>query len=419
MDTVESCLDTNIRVWYCVAMENMRIVRFEAENVKKLKAVEIVPTDDIVEISGKNESGKSSILDAIFMALGGKDALKSVTNPLRNGEKAGFVSIDLGDLTVRRTFTEGGGGTVTVTNADGAKFSSPQTTLNNLRAKFVDPQGFIDLKPADQKEALLHVVDLKIDLKEHADERTRLYAERTDVGRQGRDLGDPGRIDTSLPTTEQSASELLSRIRDAQTLIDDRRRAEEKVDRLKLELEAVLKRAEQLRNDISATENLLTQTESVPNLSGLTAQLSTIEATNATIRENNSRIAKQAQIQECVEKYENLTEQLRVHDQLKVDALAAANLPVDGLSIEDDGLTLNGVPFQDCSTAQKMLASLRIAASGSPKLRVIIIQRGESLDDDNFDVVREFAREHGYQIWIETVGDGHGSAVIMEDGEIA
>ncbi len=47
----------------------MKIVQLQAENVKRLKAVEISPEGHIVEITGRNGQGKSSVLDAIWWAL--------------------------------------------------------------------------------------------------------------------------------------------------------------------------------------------------------------------------------------------------------------------------------------------------------------------------------------------------------------
>lgn len=55
-------------------MENLRIVRLTAENIKKLRAVEIVPSGNVVQITGPNGSGKTSVLDAIYYALAGAGA---------------------------------------------------------------------------------------------------------------------------------------------------------------------------------------------------------------------------------------------------------------------------------------------------------------------------------------------------------
>ncbi len=43
----------------------MKIVQLNAENFKRLKAVEITPTGALVEITGKNEAGKSSELERV------------------------------------------------------------------------------------------------------------------------------------------------------------------------------------------------------------------------------------------------------------------------------------------------------------------------------------------------------------------
>lgn len=78
----------------------MKIVKLQAENVKRLRAVEITPNGDVVYISGRNGQGKTSVLDSIWYALKGGDALKGVDKPIREGEKTAMVSLDLGDLIV-------------------------------------------------------------------------------------------------------------------------------------------------------------------------------------------------------------------------------------------------------------------------------------------------------------------------------
>jgi recombinational DNA repair ATPase RecF len=52
----------------------MRIVKLQAENVKRLVCVEIEPSGNLIVVGGKNGNGKTSLLDSIMMALAGKSA---------------------------------------------------------------------------------------------------------------------------------------------------------------------------------------------------------------------------------------------------------------------------------------------------------------------------------------------------------
>ena len=62
----------------------MKIINLKAENVKRIEAVDITPTDHLVEITGKNGAGKTSVLDAIWWALAG--AASHQPEPIRKGQ---------------------------------------------------------------------------------------------------------------------------------------------------------------------------------------------------------------------------------------------------------------------------------------------------------------------------------------------
>lgn len=79
---------------------SVKIVSLEAQNVKRLKAVELTPAQDGLNlIGGKNGQGKTSVLDAIAWALGGEKfapskpkRAESVTDPvIRVTLSNGFV----------------------------------------------------------------------------------------------------------------------------------------------------------------------------------------------------------------------------------------------------------------------------------------------------------------------------------------
>jgi recombinational DNA repair ATPase RecF len=81
----------------------MKIIELQAENIKRLKVVRIVPKGNTVVLGGDNEQGKSSVMDCIEMALGGAGRVPSV--PIRSGATAGKIRLDLGELKVERAFS--------------------------------------------------------------------------------------------------------------------------------------------------------------------------------------------------------------------------------------------------------------------------------------------------------------------------
>src|SRR5438874_2068433 len=97
----------------------MKIISLVAENIKKLRAVEITPDGEIVTISGRNGQGKTSVLDSIWWALTGTKHIQG--EPIRKGETKARIKLDLGGLVVERKFTAAGS-TLSVESAEGARF---------------------------------------------------------------------------------------------------------------------------------------------------------------------------------------------------------------------------------------------------------------------------------------------------------
>src|SRR5262245_40607787 len=136
----------------------MKITKLIAENVKKLSVVEITPDGNLVQITGKNGQGKSSVLDAIWWALAGQTNIQAA--PIRKGENEARIVLDLGEIIVRRTFRQktkkddsgaevaddGYTTAIVVENAQGARFPSPQRMLDGLLgALSFDPLAFANM----------------------------------------------------------------------------------------------------------------------------------------------------------------------------------------------------------------------------------------------------------------------------------
>ena len=159
----------------------MKIIKLKAENVKRLEAVTITPDGNLVVIGGRNAQGKTSVLDSITYALAG--ALSHPDRPIRDGEDKAKIVCELDDLIVTRTFTPKGGSLI-VSNKEGAKYASPQAMLDELTGKLTfDPLAFSRMPPKEQVNTLKSLVGL--DFSELDAKRQALYDER----RKTSDLG--------------------------------------------------------------------------------------------------------------------------------------------------------------------------------------------------------------------------------------
>lgn len=395
----------------------MKIIELRAENVKRLKAVHITPDGTLQVVGGRNAQGKSSVLDAIWLALGGGKAGKATTVPIRDGEEKASVTLDLGELVITRAWTKSGT-TLKVTSGEGASFSSPQKMLDQLVGQLTfDPLEFTRLSAKDQRDALLSLVDLPINLDELDVQRAALFADRTAVGQEGKRLGD-ATVDPTLPESETSMSDAVTALREAERKADV-------VAQAQANLDAAERTVEQLRESLASAEEYVTNCKSAAEQAGtapdpapLAARLETLEEENQQIRANNDQRARAAEKERLREKYAGLTQEIDALDVAKRDALASASFPVDGLGFDEGGVTYQGVPFSQASSAEQIRVSLAMAMAANPKLRVIRILDGSLLDDEAMAAIREQVAERDFQLWIERVGDADEGAVIIEDGEV-
>ena len=106
-------------------------------------------------------------------------------------------------------------------------------------------------------------------------------------------------------------------------------------------------------------------------------------------------------------------------DTEKAARLAAATMPIDGLTIEGDVVRFGGLPLGQASSAEQLRVGLAIGASLNPRLRVILVRDGALLDADSMAAVATWAAANDMQILMERVGDMGGSVgVIIEDGAV-
>jgi len=417
---------------------SLRIVNLQAENYKRLVAVDITPDGDVVTITGRNGQGKTSVLDAIWAALAGGDASRATSQPIRDGETKAEVRLDLGDYIVTRRWTKDDAGTLTVEAPDTARYSSPQKLLDRLVGNLTfDPLAFVGMKPADQIDMLISALGDSLNGDPHAidGERADVYAMRTNVNRTIKQL--EGRLAAlplvadDTPDEEVSAADLFleaERIREHNADLnealeemnregDNANRAEQvwrdavaEAERLRVEYEEQQRIFEARRDEFRAAPALL-------ELEPVLDRIRNVEAINAAVRDARARGEVERDLSIARVDAAKLTQRLGELGDQKAQMLARASFPVSGLSFTDVAVTLDGVPIGQASTAEQIRVSVALAMSLNPTLRVLRVDRAESLDADSLAIIERLAAEHDYQIWLSRV-DESGVGVVIEDGQV-
>jgi len=417
----------------------VKIIRLNAENIKRLKAVEISPDGVVQIVAGRNAQGKSSVLDAIWMALDWKAAGKTTPRPVRDGEDAGRVRLDLGDLVVTRKWTGEGKSTLLVENADGATRQRPQELLDTLLGHLsFDPLAFTQQGDREQVQTLLSLVDLPFKPDELDGQRQALYEDRHATGQAlTRAKGSFESLPVpaaGLPADETSTTSVLVEYDAAQQEIQRRADVERRVQAATLEEHAAaqtvrdeqqaLAEAQSHHADattaVAAARQTFVALGAAPDLAPIKERLATIEETNAAVREAAQYRAAKAEAEALRGDYYNKTAEIDALDKRKADGLAAARFPIDGLSFGDGGVTYNGVPFCQASSGEQLRVSLALAMAMNPQLRVIRITDGSLLDAANMALIKQMAEDNDFQCWVETVADSpNGPGVYIEDGTVA
>lgn len=401
----------------------MKVVSLTAENFKRLRAVEITPDGNTVVISGRNAQGKSSVLDAIWAALGGGHAAKGTPRPIRDGADQASVTLDLGDLKVTRRWT-GDKTTLRVESAEGARYGSPQQMLDGLVGRLsFDPLAFAQQDEKSQLATLLSLVELPFDPATLDGQRRALYEDRTVIGREvklleGNLAGVPETPD-DVPDAEVSVAEVMREIQDAQRLVSQDAAARDRHSQAEAKVAELRRLFAEAKAELDAAAAAVAALPDVPDLDALQTRAETAEQTNRLVRAAAERRRLEQLLEAKRGEYDAHTEKIAQLDREKADAVAAARMPIDGLGFDDEGVTYRGVPFKQASAAEQLRVSLAMAMALNPDIRVVRITDGSLLDSDNLRLIEEMAADRDFQVWIERVDESGAMGVLIEDGEVA
>lgn len=461
----------------CVLSENdlgneeieVKLLKYTIQNVLGVRDITFdVEGHHLFLVGGKNAQGKTSALTALLMALCGKRGLKEYPElALREGETRGSVSIELSGepslglhdekITVELTLRKKRSGEVVedfrIVDSAGDESAEPKSLLQKLfKLRAFDPLEFERAKPKEQVEIIRNM--LGIDFDAFDKRRQDAYEKRRDVGVEGKSLA--GQLDgvkrhADAPDKEVSAKELMDELSRRQEANEKRNYLARTVENQKTDIiaqeDAILashKQIEKLKNaieveqekikvaesEISAANELIAKCSSdleskeyaEQDIEEVKRQIDGIDEANQKCRDNQKYIELQAKVEAAREEYEKLSREIKRVDEEKEQAVRDAPWPVPDMELSEDGLLLNGLPFSQASTMQRIVASTRVGMALNPTLRLLVCQHGSDLDLDALDELHDILEQQDFQMLVEIVTrtdqDERMCAVVIEDGMV-
>ena len=417
-----------------IKMGDQIVKKLIIKNFMGIKRLTFVPQPDINKIEGANASGKTSTMRALAMLTGSRTDSKTTVNPIRNGEDEATVTAELTRMILTKTWKKSGKSRLQVLSKDGAVYPSPVKMLEELIGPLpYDPTRFMDLPPKEQIKVLLSLIETDEDFDDLEAQKKKAYTERTGINRLVNDTKvkiKSYKFDyPDVPNEEESLSELSIQLTRA-LATEEQHRIDTGTRKLNHEsIESKKHEIERLNNEINQIirmddELLIKMNDYVdPDTAGIQDRIGNIEEMNKQVRYMQEKAKLESEYKTQKAHSDSLTNDLDEIEATKEYVIKNANMPVEGISFDDSGLTFERKPLMDCSTAERLRVCLSIAVGTHHKtehgIKIMLLHHGNNLDKKSMEFVKEFCSSHGYQVWIEIVADEpSGTGIFIEDGEI-
>lgn len=413
-----------------------KIISFEAENVKRIKAVELHPEQNgLTVIGGKNGEGKTSVLDSIAWALGGNKF--KPTNAKREGAMAEpYLRVALNNgLVVER---KGANSDLKVIDASGQK--AGQKLLDSFLDELaLNLPKFMNMSDKDKAEKLLEIIGVGSQLYEYDKAIEDLYNKRTFCGReeaQKRGAANELPYWQDAPKEQIDISELLKEQQEIITTNKENQEkraqanlAQEKALHAELEVRQIEAQLKELQEKLiektnafkTASKNSRTLSKAANalidlDISEVNKQLNEADSINSKVRDNTRSIAAFLEADDLKEKYQEYTGEIEALRDERKKLLENAQLPLPELGIEEGKLTYKGKYWDCMSGSERMKVATAIVRKLNPKCGFVLVDELEQFDTDTLAELAQWAKAEKLQIIGTRVSTGDECSLWIVDG---
>ncbi|MGG5373549.1 AAA family ATPase [Enterococcus sp. AZ196] len=409
----------------------MKINKLEIENVKRVKAVKIEPTQNgLTIVGGNNNQGKTSVLDAIAWALGGDRYKPSQAS--REGSLTPphlHIVMSNGLIVERR----GKNSDLKVTDPNGQK--GGQQLLNSFVEELaINLPKFIESSSKEKAQTLLKIIGVGDQLFELERAENEQYNQRRAIG-QIKDQKDKFAKEMQYypdaPKELVSITELVNQQQEILARNGENQRKRQQVTEISQRFETERQQIENMRQQLLDLETKHNQTiidletaqKSAQDIQDestaeLERNIAEIEEINRRVRVNLDKDKAEEDALDYKNQYDTLTVKIEDIRQQKSELLTNSALPLPGLSVEDGELTYNGQRWDNMSGSDQLKVSTAIVRKLKPDCGFILLDKLEQMDLTSLNEFSQWLEQEGLQAIATRVSTGEECEIIIEDGYV-
>ncbi len=393
----------------------VKISEFQLENVKRIKAVQCEPTQNgITVIGGKNNQGKTSVLDSIAWALGG-DRFRPSQAQREGSVIPPYIKIKLSNgIIVER---QGKNSSLKVIDSSGNK--GGQQLLNEFIESFaLNLPKFMEANAKEKADILLRIIGVGDKLFELEKEENEIYNSRHAIGQiaaQKQKYADEMAHYDGVPDDLLSASDLIQEQQAILLRNAENKKKRERLSELREQKQRLQQALEECEKELKIAELSAAELED-RSTAELEENIQKIDEINVKIRSNLDKERAEEEAHRYQEQYNELSIKLENIRSEKKKLLESADLPLPGLSVENGEITLNGMKWDNMSGSDQLKAATAIIRRLNPKCGFVLVDKLEQMDLDTLCDFGHWLEREGLQVIATRVSTGDECSIVIEDG---
>lgn len=413
-------------------MESIKINKLEIENVKRIKAVKIEPTENgLTIVGGNNNQGKTSVLDSIAWALGGDKYRPSEAQREGSSIPPTLHIVMSNGLVVER---KGKNSALKVTDPDGNK--AGQQLLNEFIEQLaLDLPKFMESSGKEKAQTLLRIIGVGDQLEKLESRETELYNRRRTIGQiadQKEKFAKEQVYYPDAPKELVSAAELIKQQQEILARNGENQRKRDKAEQYSKEVALLQQEVDGMKEQLEKKEAELREAEenlqiAMVSADGLqdqsTAELeesiANVEEINRKVRANLDKDKAEEDALDYKNQYAALTKEIEDTREEKTKLLQSADLPLPELSVRDGELVYRGQKWDNMSGSERLKVSTAIVRKLNPMCGFVLLDKLEQMDMQTLKEFGQWLEQEGLQAIATRVSTGDECSIIIEDGYVS